>query len=237
MWMKAIKTRDTVMTVFVVDPIIRLILPLVLRCRLSPNLITLISFGVGTWCGIMLLQGRSHLAAVLFLAWYTIDCIDGKVARLTDRCTGFGLWLDVTTDRIGTCIVLLCAASHSLAMEDPLTAGLFLMLLLVWLVGSLNSDLLMKLAPSYTTRSRAVGLGNSQPDEPGSNSLRERLNRMRLGRWIVQDIEFLTIAVALGPVVGMAREGAILALGGMSLQKMAQTTGYWLRRRNEISSV
>ena len=60
---------------------------------------------------------------------------------------------------------------------------------------------------------------------------------MRLGRWIVQDIEFLTIAVALGPVVGMAREGAILALGGMSLQKMAQTTGYWLRRRNEISSV
>lgn len=235
--MKAVKTRDTVMTVFLVDPIIRFILPLVIRLRLSPNLITLVSFGVGIWCGLMLLEGRSQLAAVLFVAWYTIDCIDGKVARLTDRCTGFGLWLDVTTDRIGTCIVLLCAASHAHSGEDPVTAGLFVMLLLVWLVGSLNSDLLMKLAPSYTVESRAVGLDNSSPDQARAQSLRGRLNRLRLGRWIVQDIEFLTVAVALGPAAGLPREGAVLALTGMSAQKTIQTAGYWLRRRHELSSV
>jgi hypothetical protein len=71
--------------------------------RLTPNLITAISLGVGVAAGLLIFTGRPIawvVAAVLLQLALIIDCMDGEVARFTRRYSAFGGWLDGIGDRI-----------------------------------------------------------------------------------------------------------------------------------------
>ncbi|WP_417281567.1 CDP-alcohol phosphatidyltransferase family protein [Actinomadura gamaensis] len=104
------KARDAWWTVLLVDPLAsRLVKFTANRTNITPNQLTVGAlilglgaggcFAVGTWP--MLLVG-----ALLYHLSFTLDCMDGKIARLKGTGSIFGAWLDYIFDRVR---VLACA--------------------------------------------------------------------------------------------------------------------------------
>ncbi|MGW7518139.1 CDP-alcohol phosphatidyltransferase family protein [Streptomyces sp. NPDC054796] len=112
------KKRDAWWTVLLVDPVAT---PLVrftaARTRITPNQITwaalllgLVSaacFATGDWRWLV-------AGAVLYHLSFVLDCMDGKIARLTGTGSVFGAWLDYVFDRIRVmaCAVALMAGQY-----------------------------------------------------------------------------------------------------------------------------
>lgn len=104
------KTRDSWWTVWMVDPLaLRLVRLVANRTSITPNQLTTAAllFGLGAaacfafgWWQLLV------LGAVLYYACFLLDCMDGKLARLTDGETLFGSWMDYVFDRFR---VLVCA--------------------------------------------------------------------------------------------------------------------------------
>ncbi|MBB1259720.1 CDP-alcohol phosphatidyltransferase family protein [Streptomyces alkaliterrae] len=104
------KKRDAWWTVLLVDPVATPLVRVVARWpRITPNGITwgalflglgaAVCFWFADWKWLLLGAGLYHLSFIL-------DCMDGKLARLTGRGSEFGGWLDYVFDRIR---VLACA--------------------------------------------------------------------------------------------------------------------------------
>lgn len=66
---------------------------------LSPNALTLIGLGLMCVIGVVIAAGNFALAGVLIIVAGIFDALDGSLARLTNRVTRFGAFLDSTTDR------------------------------------------------------------------------------------------------------------------------------------------
>lgn len=66
---------------------------------LSPNALTLIGLGLMCIIGGVIATGNFALAGVLIIVAGIFDALDGSLARLTNRVTRFGAFLDSTTDR------------------------------------------------------------------------------------------------------------------------------------------
>ncbi len=66
---------------------------------ITPNILTLV--GLAAMCGIGVLLGLGHFAlgGALIIVAGLVDSLDGTLARLTNRATAFGAFLDSTTDR------------------------------------------------------------------------------------------------------------------------------------------
>ncbi len=101
------KPRDSWWTVFLVDPIAcRLALLVANHTSITPNGLTRLSMVLGLTSAVCFAQELLIAGAVLFFVSFTVDCMDGKIARLKGNGTPFGLWLDYVGDRIR---VLCCA--------------------------------------------------------------------------------------------------------------------------------
>jgi hypothetical protein len=73
------------------------------RIGLTPNQVTVISFGLGLLAAGCLAVGSRPWAvagALLLQFCLVIDCVDGELARFRRRFSRFGAWLDATTDRV-----------------------------------------------------------------------------------------------------------------------------------------
>ncbi|MFE9681183.1 CDP-alcohol phosphatidyltransferase family protein [Streptomyces sp. NPDC006285] len=112
------KKRDAWWTVLLVDPVATPLVRLTAKyTRITPNQITwgafllgLVSaacFAFGDWRWLVAGAFVYHLSFVL-------DCMDGKVARLTGQGSVFGAWLDFVFDRIrvAVCGVALMAGQY-----------------------------------------------------------------------------------------------------------------------------
>jgi CDP-diacylglycerol--glycerol-3-phosphate 3-phosphatidyltransferase len=66
---------------------------------LTPNTLTLIGLVLMCGIGIVIALGNFALAGVLIIIAGIFDALDGSLARLTNRVTRFGAFLDSTTDR------------------------------------------------------------------------------------------------------------------------------------------
>lgn len=104
------KARDAWWTVFLVDPLAgRLVRFTANRTSLTPNQLSAgaLVLGLGA-AGCFWTGGGVWLAAgaALYHLSFVLDCVDGKLARLTGTGTVFGGWLDYVFDRIR---VLACA--------------------------------------------------------------------------------------------------------------------------------
>jgi CDP-diacylglycerol---glycerol-3-phosphate 3-phosphatidyltransferase len=66
---------------------------------LTPNALTLIGFAAMCGVGLVLANGLFALGGFLIIAAGVFDALDGSLARLTNRVTKFGAFLDSTTDR------------------------------------------------------------------------------------------------------------------------------------------
>lgn len=113
---------------------------------LTPNALTLIGVFFMAGIGLVLAQGRFAVGGLLLMLAAAFDALDGGLARLTNRVTTFGAFLDSTTDRWAE------AALYGGLLWWYMGQGAQLETMLVYaaIIGSLMV--------SYT-RARAEGLG------------------------------------------------------------------------------
>src|SRR3954466_14038068 len=76
-----------------------------IRTRLTPNMLTLIGFGIAV-VGAYLAATQSWIAAGLVVGFGTaFDLFDGALARATGKSSKFGAFMDSTFDRAGEAVV------------------------------------------------------------------------------------------------------------------------------------
>lgn len=114
------KPRDSWWTVFLVDPVAGPATRLVSAWRfVTPNVLTVFAFVLGLGAAACFAFGEwPYLiaGAVLFHLSFTVDCMDGKLARVRGGGNLFGGWLDYICDRIRVllCTVTLFAGQYAL---------------------------------------------------------------------------------------------------------------------------
>jgi CDP-diacylglycerol--glycerol-3-phosphate 3-phosphatidyltransferase len=76
------------------------------RLGLTPNGLTLIGLALILATAIVLAMGHTFWGGVLFLVAGAFDALDGTLARVTNRKTRFGAFLDSTSDRYADAAIL-----------------------------------------------------------------------------------------------------------------------------------
>ncbi len=160
------------------------------RLGLTPNGLTLIGTAFMFGIGLVLAQGRFVPGAILLAAASAFDALDGGLARLTNRVTRFGAFLDSTTDRWAEAAVY----GGLLWWYVGLGARLEIMLLYVAIIGSL--------LVSYT-RARAEGVGIEC--KVGLFTRFERIVVLMLGLLSGQMLIALTLLAVLSNVTALQR--------------------------------
>jgi CDP-diacylglycerol--glycerol-3-phosphate 3-phosphatidyltransferase len=127
---------------------------------ISPNGITIIGFLLTVAVAFLLAMGYLPVAGALLIVAAFFDGIDGALARLLNRVTRFGAFLDSTTDRFSEAALFLGLLIYYYGQG----AGVEVILCYMTIIGSLMV--------SYT-RARAEGLGI-----PLREGLFTRLERM-----------------------------------------------------------
>ncbi|TMR27363.1 CDP-alcohol phosphatidyltransferase family protein [Actinomadura geliboluensis] len=104
------KARDAWWTVLLVDPLAsRLVKFTANRTRITPNQLTVGALILGLAAGACFAVATPLwlvVGALLYHLSFTLDCMDGKIARLKGTGSVFGAWLDYIFDRVR---VLACA--------------------------------------------------------------------------------------------------------------------------------
>jgi phosphatidylglycerophosphate synthase len=98
----AVKDEDGFFTTFFVSPYSRHLARWCARVGITPNQVTSASMAVAIAAAVAFAQGGLALAvvgAVLLQFSFTLDCVDGQLARYTRRFSAFGAWLDSVFDR------------------------------------------------------------------------------------------------------------------------------------------
>lgn len=112
----------------------------------TPNLLTVIGFIAMCGIGVVLAFGNFALGGLLIIFAGILDALDGSLARLTNRVSKFGAFLDSTTDRFA---------------EGAIYLGMlyaFLQRGMTWVAYLIFFALLGSLMVSYA-RARAEGIG------------------------------------------------------------------------------
>jgi hypothetical protein len=98
----AVKASDGFFTTFFVSPYSKYIARWAARRGWTPNFVTSLSMLVGVLAACAFATGERWglvLGAVLLQAAFTLDCVDGQLARYTRTFTSLGAWLDSILDR------------------------------------------------------------------------------------------------------------------------------------------
>ncbi len=127
----------------------------------SPNSLSLIGFIINLECGYSFARGNFILAGTLILFGGIFDLMDGELARVTEKITQFGAFLDSCLDRYSDSAILVGLLWYY-ANKGELT---YVMLAAVTLVGFIQV--------SYT-KARAEGLMKGS----FSGGLMERAERL-----------------------------------------------------------
>lgn len=114
--------------------------------HVSPNMLTVIGFVVALGVAWVLASGQLLLGGILMILAAVFDAFDGTLARVANRTSRFGAFLDSTLDRYSESVIFLGLLVYYLRAGIQTEA----ILVVVALVGSLMV--------SYT-RARAEGLG------------------------------------------------------------------------------
>ncbi len=114
----------------------------------SPDVVTIAGFSLTAADAVLLAMGHVQSAGILLIPAAGLDAIDGSLARIQNRVTRFGAFLDSTVDRLSEAVLFLGALLYYLSGSPTNTE---IIVLFVALIGSLMV--------SYTkARSEAVGV-------------------------------------------------------------------------------
>ncbi len=100
----------------------------------SPNVVTIAGFFLTAADAVLLAMGYVQLAGLLLIPAAVLDAIDGSLARMQNRVTRFGAFLDSTIDRFSEAVLFLGALVYYVHQEQAATE---IIVLFVALVGSL----------------------------------------------------------------------------------------------------
>jgi len=98
----AVKAVDGFFTTYFVSPYSKYIARFCARHGWTPNQMTTVSMGIGVLAALAFAwgtRGGMIAGAVLLQAAFTIDCVDGQLARYTRTFSKLGAWLDSVFDR------------------------------------------------------------------------------------------------------------------------------------------
>lgn len=121
---RTLKERDSWWTVYFVDPLaVRFVRLLANRTSATPNQVTVAALFLGLGAAVCFAVGYWQfllLGAVLYYLCFLLDCVDGKLARLTDGETLFGAWMDYVSDRfrVLVCAVALMGGQYVVAVQE-----------------------------------------------------------------------------------------------------------------------
>ncbi len=133
------KKRDAWWTVMLVDPVATpLVRVLAMRTKVTPNQVTWGAFLLGLVSAACFAWGDGWrwliAGALVYHLSFILDCVDGKLARLTGQGSVFGAWLDFVFDRIRVmaCAIALMAGQYQRTGD---TAYIWLAAVVVFLDG------------------------------------------------------------------------------------------------------
>lgn len=116
------------------------------RTRISPNQLTVVGLLLTLGVAALVWTGNFMVAAAVFALGSICDMLDGAVARLSEKVTPMGAFLDSVSDRAGEGVVL-----TSIALVYARDGNL-------WVVGAAFLTMIGSFLVSYT-RARAEALG------------------------------------------------------------------------------
>jgi len=102
-------------TILTSNPFIPPLTEMLAKTRVTPNQITILSFLVALGAVYLYFSGKFLVGALVWQAGYTLDCVDGSLARKKGKTSEFGAKLDHTLDKIKKilAIVALIYATHT----------------------------------------------------------------------------------------------------------------------------
>jgi phosphatidylglycerophosphate synthase len=118
----AVKATDGFFTTFFVSPYSKHIARWAARRGLTPNQVTTASMAVGVLAAAAFATGERWgliAGAILLQVAFTLDCVDGQLARYTMTFTRFGAWLDSIFDRAKEYVVYAGLAIGASRAGDP----------------------------------------------------------------------------------------------------------------------
>lgn len=152
------KPRDSWWTVFAVDPVAcRLALLTANHTSITPNGLTGLSMLLGVASAACFAAGELAAGAALFYLSFTVDCMDGKIARLKGSGTSFGLWLDYVGDRVR---VAGCAFGFAVGEGDLWALWLAAGIVVLDLFRYVNGPQLLRVREASRDRVRAATGGD-----------------------------------------------------------------------------
>ena len=178
---KALATR------YFSTPVARVLLAL----HISPNGLTLAGLTVAVGAGYLLSEGWLLAGGAVMLAGAVLDMLDGAVARLGQRTTRFGAYLDSAADRLGEAAVLLGLLAYYVRQPSE-DLGIYLV------VGALVASMMV----SYL-RARAEALGVT--GEVGIMARTERVVVLSGSLMAGYPLYGLGIILALGSLTSLHR--------------------------------
>ena len=97
------------------------------KTKITPNNITILSLLTGILSAFSLYIGYLYLSIFLLNISFIFDCIDGQIARAKKLHSDFGMWLDNITDRVVENIILI-AMSFVLIYNNFFLMGIVLLI-------------------------------------------------------------------------------------------------------------
>lgn len=167
------------------------------RVHITPNQITVVGAAMNLAAALLLAQERLVVAGVVFVVASCFDMLDGALARLAQKVTPFGAFLDSTLDRASEGAILVAVAYVFARQGHPVDVAITM----VALLGSL--------LVSYT-RARAEALGLEC--KVGLMSRPERIVLMAIGLffnvlpYVIYILAALTTFTVIQRVVHTYRE-------------------------------
>ncbi|MEM2786127.1 MAG: CDP-alcohol phosphatidyltransferase family protein [Candidatus Nitrosotenuis sp.] len=226
---KYLKSNDTVYVVFVVDRLIRYLIPWISKSRLTPNQITLFTLFAYICSSVFFFLGSFVLAAVCFQLGFFFDCIDGKLARFRNEFSVIGDWLDTIVDRIGISINAFALGYHQSSYADSREWVWFFGFVILELLSSINGQYVINREMKKDDNRKKVErtLVSSSRLFSSLYRMRDWLRRHRLATPPVGTIEIMIFLFVFAPLFGVVDIGVRIAVILLFLLHAVTAFFYW----------
>ena len=127
------RKSDYLITMFFTNRLALWLTYLILRTKITPNHITLVSLACCILCSLFYSQGLFIWGSLFLFLAHLFDCIDGNLARAKQLCSSYGKLLDMSCDRLGESLIFIGVSWYFWDFSQKLSVlalldGLLLML-------------------------------------------------------------------------------------------------------------
>jgi phosphatidylglycerophosphate synthase len=116
-----------------------LLVPYLDCINIHPNIITLLNFIIGFLCALSLYFGGISMCIMLLFTYYLCDCIDGTLARYSNKTSKFGEKLDHISDILMVVFMTISACLRWYKLPLKYTIPSLIILVLFITIGLINT--------------------------------------------------------------------------------------------------